>query len=56
MAPSKESFLRRRTSYLRPDIRSTAEGTLIVTIVYLIVAALVICACLFLLMRRRSRA
>jgi hypothetical protein len=37
------------------DVRSTATRGLIMTAIYLIVAALVVCGCLFFIMRVRSR-
>jgi hypothetical protein len=50
-----ESFSRRQASYLVSILRSTGTGGLIMmTIVYLVVAAVLICGCLF-IVRARSR-
>jgi hypothetical protein len=52
----QESFSRPRASYLRVDNKVDRNGRLSMTIaIYLIAAAVVVCSCLFLVARVRSR-
>jgi hypothetical protein len=51
-----ESFSRPQASYLHVDIEVDRNGRLTMTIaIYLIAAAVVVCSCLFLVARVRSR-